>query len=254
MHKFLGIIMVAGLVFYVAACIALFLGQRSMIYYPPAQAALAAPLVSTLEAPGAVLRVSERPLAGRQAVIYFGGNAEDVSTSLPLLAQAFPRHALYLLHYRGYAGSTGNPTEADLVADALLLFDRVAAYHPEIVVVGRSLGSGVALQLASRRPVHRLVLVTPYDSILELAGRQFPWVPVRWLLKDRYESGLYAGKIEVPTVVLAAENDEVIPAWSTQRLVSRFAPGVASVRVIPGAGHNTISASPAYVAALASGR
>jgi pimeloyl-ACP methyl ester carboxylesterase len=254
MLKFLGIIMVAGLVFYVAACIALFLGQRSMIYYPPAQAALAAPLVSTLEAPGAVLRVSERPLAGRQAVIYFGGNAEDVSTSLPLLAQAFPRHALYLLHYRGYAGSTGNPTEADLVADALLLFDRVAAYHPEIVVVGRSLGSGVALQLASRRPVHRLVLVTPYDSILELAGRQFPWVPVRWLLKDRYESGLYAGKIEVPTVVLAAENDEVIPAWSTQRLVSRFAPGVASVRVIPGAGHNTISASPAYVAALASGR
>lgn len=254
MHKFLGIIMVAGLVFYVAACIALFLGQRSMIYYPPAQAALAAPLVSTLEAPGAVLRVSERPLAGRQAVIYFGGNAEDVSTSLPLLAQAFPRHALYLLHYRGYAGSTGNPTEADLVADALLLFDRVAAYHPEIVVVGRSLGSGVALQLASRRPVHRLVLVTPYDSILELAGRQFPWVPVRWLLKDRYESGLYAAKIEVPTVVLAAENDEVIPAWSTQRLVSRFAPGVASVRVIPGAGHNTISASPAYVAALASGR
>jgi pimeloyl-ACP methyl ester carboxylesterase len=254
MLKFLGIIMVAGLVFYVAACIALFLGQRSMIYYPPAQAALAAPLVSTLEAPGAVLRVSERPLAGRQAVIYFGGNAEDVSTSLPLLAQAFPRHALYLLHYRGYAGSTGNPTEADLVADALLLFDRVAAYHPEIVVVGRSLGSGVALQLASRRPVHRLVLVTPYNSILELAGRQFPWVPVRWLLKDRYESGLYAAKIEVPTVVLAAENDEVIPAWSTQRLVSRFAPGVASVRVIPGAGHNTISASPAYVAALASGR
>jgi pimeloyl-ACP methyl ester carboxylesterase len=254
MLKFLGIIMVAGLVFYVAACIALFLGQRSMIYYPPAQAALAAPLVSTLEAPGAVLRVSERPLAGRQAVIYFGGNAEDVSTSLPLLAQAFPRHALYLLHYRGYAGSTGSPTEADLVADALLLFDRVAAYHPEIVVVGRSLGSGVALQLASRRPVHRLVLVTPYDSILELAGRQFPWVPVRWLLKDRYESGLYAAKIEVPTVVLAAENDEVIPAWSTQRLVSRFAPGVASVRVIPGAGHNTISASPAYVAALASGR
>jgi pimeloyl-ACP methyl ester carboxylesterase len=254
MLKFLGIIMVAGLVFYVAACIALFLGQRSMIYYPPAQATLAAPLVSTLEAPGAVLRVSERPLAGRQAVIYFGGNAEDVSTSLPLLAQAFPRHALYLLHYRGYAGSTGSPTEADLVADALLLFDRVAAYHPEIVVVGRSLGSGVALQLASRRPVHRLVLVTPYDSILELAGRQFPWVPVRWLLKDRYESGLYAAKIEVPTVVLAAENDEVIPAWSTQRLVSRFAPGVASVRVIPGAGHNTISASPAYVAALASGR
>jgi pimeloyl-ACP methyl ester carboxylesterase len=254
MLKFLGIIMVAGLVFYVAACIALFLGQRSMIYYPPAQAALAAPLVSTLEAPGAVLRVSERPLAGRQAVIYFGGNAEDVSTSLPLLAQAFPRHALYLLHYRGYAGSTGSPTEADLVADALLLFDRVAAYHPEIVVVGRSLGSGVALQLASRRPVHRLVLVTPYDSVLELAGRQFPWVPVRWLLKDRYESGLYAAKIEVPTVVLAAENDEVIPAWSTQRLVSRFAPGVASVRVIPGAGHNTISASPAYVAALASGR
>jgi pimeloyl-ACP methyl ester carboxylesterase len=254
MLKFLGIVMVAGLAFYVAACIALFLGQRSMIYYPPAQAGLAAPLVSTLEVPGAVLKVSERPLTGRRAVIYFGGNAEDVSMSLPLLAQAFPAHALYLPHYRGYAGSTGSPTERDLVADAVLLFDRVAAYHPEIVLVGRSLGSGVALQLANRRPVQRLVLVTPYDSIRELASRQFPWFPAGLLLKDQYESGPYAARIGVPTMVLAAEHDEVIPAWSTQRLVSRFRPGVASVRVIAGAGHNTIAASPAYVAALASAR
>jgi pimeloyl-ACP methyl ester carboxylesterase len=250
MVKFLGIILVAGVALYAAACLGLFLAQRSLIYYPPREAAFPAPRTSTLAVSDAVVRISERPFAGNRAVIYLGGNAEDVSASLPTLDQAFPQHALYLMHYRGYAGSTGKPTEQALVADALLLFDRVAAVHPEVVVIGRSLGTGVALQLASRRPVHRLVLVTPYDSILGLAEQQFPWFPVRWLLEDRYESWRDAERIDVPTLVLAAEHDDVIPAWSTQRLMSRFKPGVASMRVIAAAGHNTISNSPAYVPAL----
>jgi pimeloyl-ACP methyl ester carboxylesterase len=203
--------------------------------------------------PGAVLKVSERPLAGRRAVIYFGGNAEDVSASLAPLDEAFPGHALYLLHYRGYAGSTGEPGEQALVDDALVLFDRVAASHPEVVVIGRSLGTGVALQLASRRPVQGLVLVTPYDSILDLAARQFPVFPVRWLLRDKYESWRYAPQVKAPTLVLAAEHDDIIPAWSTQRLMSRFQPGVVSGMVINGVGHNTISASPDYVLALRRG-
>jgi pimeloyl-ACP methyl ester carboxylesterase len=154
------------------------------------------------------------------------------------------------MHYRGYAGSTGEPSEQALVDDAVLLFDRVAAAHPEVEVIGRSLGSGVALQLASRRPVKKLVLVTPFDSIADLAAEQFPVFPVRWLLRDKYESWRYAQEIRTPTLVLAAERDEVIPAWSTQRLMTRFAQGVASVRTIPGVGHNTISESPAYVEAL----
>ena len=250
MSRFFGVIMIAAVAVYALACLGLFLGQRSLIYYPPPTAAFPVPVTTSLAVPGAVLRISERPLASKSALIYLGGNAEDVTASLPALDKAFPGHALYLMHYRGYAGSTGAPSEQALVDDAVLLFDRVAAAHPEVEVVGRSLGTGVAMQLAARRPVRKLVLVTPFDSIADLAAQQFPVFPVRWLLKDRYESWRYAQQLRMPVLVLMAGRDEVIPAWSTQRLLSRFAPGVATARVIPEAGHNTISASPAYVPAL----
>jgi pimeloyl-ACP methyl ester carboxylesterase len=250
MRHFLVAIAIAVLALYLAACLGLFVGQRSLIYYPPQQAQVAAPRSWTFDAPGAVLKVSERPAAGNKAVLYLGGNAEDVSASLPLLARAFPDHAIYLLHYRGYTGSSGSPTEAAFVSDALALLDRVAARHGEIVLIGRSLGTGVAVQVAGRRPVHRLVLVTPFDSLQELAAQQFPLLPVRWLLKDKYESWRYAPQVRAPTLIVAAERDEIIPAWSTRKLLSRFTPGIVTMETIAGAGHNTVSESPAYLAAL----
>ena len=235
---------------YAAACIALFVFQRSFIYFPPPGPALQAPRTLTLAVPGAQLKVSERPLRGDQAVIYFGGNAEDVSASLPLLGSAFPGHALYLMHYRGYLGSSGKPTETALVADALALFDRIRAEHHDIVVIGRSLGAGVAVQVAAMRPVGKLVLVTPFDSLEELAARQFPVFPVRRLLRDRYDAGRHAPRVKARTLIVAAGQDEIIPAASTRRLLSRFADGVATMKVIDGAGHNTISGSAAYIPAL----
>ena len=189
-------------------------------------------------------------LHAKGALIYFGGNAEDVSYSLPGLANAFPDHAVYLLHYRGYGGSTGTPSEAAIIKDALTLFDKVHAEHKNIVVVGRSLGSGVAVQLASQRPVARLVLVTPYDSIAEIAARQFPVFPVRWLLRDKFESYKYAPQITVPTLIIAAEHDEVIPRASTDALFNSFRARVAVFKVIARTGHNTISDSPEYIPLL----
>lgn len=250
MLKTLGVVLLAGLAVYAAACLALFLAQRSFIYYPPAVPMFPAPKTSTLEVPGAVLRVSERPLRGERAVIYFGGNAEDVSASLPLLNLAFPDHALYLAHYRGYLGSTGKPTEKALVADALALFDRVVREHKEVVVIGRSLGTGVAVQLASARPVKKLVLVTPFDSLRALAAVHFPYFPVRWLLRDRYDSWRHAPQVKAPTLLLVAERDEIIPMGSSERLLARFPDGGATMTVIRGAGHNTISETAAYGQAL----
>ncbi|MGH8856154.1 MAG: alpha/beta hydrolase [Telluria sp.] len=243
-------ILLLGLAVYAVACLALYFLQRSLIYFPPAAAAFPAPATSTLEVPGAVVKVSERPHAGDKALIYLGGNAEDVTASLPLLDAAFPQRALYLLHYRGYTGSSGSPSEQALVADALALFDRVARQHQDIVVVGRSLGSGIAVQLASQRPVARLVLVTPFDSLPDLAAGQFPFFPVRWLMRDKYACAQYAPHVSAPTLIVAAGDDEFIPARSTGLLLSRFAPGVASMRVIRGTGHNTISSSPDYIPAL----
>lgn len=250
MREALRMLLLIALAGYLAACLALFAFQRTFIYFPPQVPSLAAPRTSTLAQPGAELRVSERPRQGLQAVLYFGGNAEDVSASLPLLDEAFPERALYLMHYRGYLGSSGKPTEQALVADALALFDRAALEHRDIVVVGRSLGSGVAIQVAARRPVSRLVLVTPFDSLAALGARQFPYFPVRWLLRDKYESGKYAPAVTAPTLLIAAGQDDIIPAQSTGLLLARFREGVASLRVIQGAGHDSISDSPDYLVYL----
>jgi uncharacterized protein len=134
--------------------------------------------------------------------------------------------------------------------DALLLYDRVRAEHPNIIVMGRSLGTGVAVRLASERPAQRLVLVTPYDSIEAIAAGQFPIFPVRWLLRDKFDSGQHAPRLDVPTLVIVAEHDTVIPRASSDQLYARFPKGSARYQLIPRTGHNTISNSPLYAEAL----
>ncbi|MCE3603502.1 alpha/beta hydrolase [Massilia sp. P8910] len=241
----------AALALYLVACVGLYLAQRSLIYFPQPRRFGAPGSLMQLPVPGATLDVTVRPDSGPRAVIYLGGNAEDVSASLAQLSDTFPGQALYLLHYRGYGGSTGKPTEAALFADALALFDMVQASHPQVTVIGRSLGSGVAVHLASARPVERLVLVTPYDSIVGIAALQFPWFPVARMLEDKFESGVYAAKVSAPTTIIAAANDEIIPRASSQLLLTRFRPGVARYIDVPQSGHNTISDSPLYQPSLA---
>lgn len=246
LFTFIGI----ALLLYLGICLALYLGQRGMIYFPRAASTGTAAARMPLAVEGAELLVSVRERPGGRALLYFGGNAEDVSASLPQLSEVFPDRALYLMHYRGYGGSSGRPSEAALQSDALALFDEVHRRHPDITVIGRSLGSGIAVRLASLRPVTGVILVTPYDSLQEIAAGQFSWVPVRWLLADKYESVRYAPAVTAPTLLLAAERDEVIPRASTERLAASFNDGIARLQVIPGTGHNTISLSPAYSAAL----
>jgi uncharacterized protein len=233
-------------VVYLAVCAGLYFFQRSLIYFPQPGAFASPASRMKLAVDGAELQLSVRPHEGPNAVIYFGGNAEDVSAGLSETSAAFPDSAVFLMHYRGYGGSSGAPSEQALQKDALVLFDKVHAAHPNVVVVGRSLGTGVAIRLATQRPVARLVLVTPYDSIQDLAAAQFPFFPVRWLLTDKYESGRYAPLVTAPTTIVAAEHDEVIPRLSTDKLHARFTSGVAKFIVLPGTGHNTISDNPLY--------
>jgi pimeloyl-ACP methyl ester carboxylesterase len=232
---------------YLVLCTALFFFQRSLIYFPQPNAVTSPDSQLTLSMPDAQISVLTRERVGPRALIYFGGNAEDVSRNLPEFAEAFADYAVYLLNYRGFGGSGGSPSEAAIAEDALALFDQVYASHPQVAVIGRSLGSGVAVRLASQRPVQQLILVTPYNSLEEIAARQYPWVPVQWLLKDRFESGKYAAHIRVPTLLLAASDDEVIPRASTQRLLENFPQGVAVLRVVPDSGHNSISDRAQYL-------
>ncbi|MBV2129632.1 alpha/beta hydrolase [Arsukibacterium indicum] len=213
---------------YCLLCLLLYLLQRQLIYFPvTAQLPPTEPLL--LQQANASVLVSRQTRDSQQALLYFGGNAEDVSVSLPEFAAAFPNHAIYLMHYRGYGGSTGKPSEQALVADALALYDKIQSKHSEITVVGRSLGSGVAVQLAAQRKVAQLVLITPFDSLRALAAKQFPLFPVKWLLKDSYKSVEYAPAINSPTLLLVAEQDEIIGGAHSEALYQAFAPGVATL-------------------------
>ncbi len=238
-------------ILYCAVCGVLFFTQRSLIYFPQPRSNQAGATIMTLPTAAGPILVSTRPAAGPDALIYFGGNAEDVSRDIPSLSGAFPNYAIYLLHYPGYGGSSGSPSEKAFFADGLALFDKVHAEHQNVVVVGRSLGTGVAVRVASLRPVARLVLVTPFDSLGDVAAQQYPYLPVRWLLLDKFDSGKYAPQVTAPTRIIAAEMDELVPRASTERLRTRFRNGVASYVVVPGAGHNTISDSPDYLPLLA---
>jgi hypothetical protein len=167
-----------------------------------------------------------RPAAARRDValpllMFFGGNGQDVSQMLDYAVKV-PTHAWLIVAYRGYGPSGGQPSEAALFADALQFFDH-AVKRPDldarrISVMGYSLGSGVATYLASARPVYRTVLLTPFDSVAALAKRQFPWLPVDWLLRHRFDSLSRAPLIETPLLCAAAERDQVIPMDHTKRL------------------------------------
>jgi uncharacterized protein len=232
---------------YGGICAALFFAQRSMIYYPVPGAPPPGAQTLSLTSGGETVRVWHRPAAGTQALIYFGGNAEDVGGNFAEFAAALPGRALYFVNYRGYGGSTGTPTEAGLFADALAVYDHVRAQHADVAVVGRSLGSGVAMYLAHERPVAKLVLVTPYDSLANVAGGLYPFLPVGLLMRDRFDSAARVADVRVPTLVVIAERDEVILRTRSDALVARFPAGQVHVEVVRDATHNALE----YLALLA---
>jgi pimeloyl-ACP methyl ester carboxylesterase len=235
---------------YALLCLLVFLTQRSQMYFPVRETAAAGAEAQRIEVDGALLKVwaVERP--GPGALLYFGGNAEDVSANIAPFSAAFPGRSLYLVNYRGYGGSTGSPSEAALVADAVALYDRLRGRHADLCVMGRSLGSGVAMQLAAARPVGCLVLVTPFDSMLNVARHHFRWLPVGLLLLDRYESAGRAGSVTARTLVVIAAEDEIIPRARSDALVDALATARTEVLVLEQAGHNDLDAAPGYLAGL----
>ncbi|MCG8433560.1 MAG: hypothetical protein MJA83_05980, partial [Gammaproteobacteria bacterium] len=112
--------------------------------------------------------------------------------------------------------------------------------YDDVILIGRSLGSGIAVQLAATLSVDQVVLITPYDSIQSVAQGRYPIVPVRLLLRDKFQSDLYAPQIDIPTLILIAETDRVIPHRHTEVLIDSFQAGVTSVSTVPATNHNSI--------------
>jgi len=240
------VVLKASAFVYVGLCAALYFLQDSFIYYPQERAVLSEKSTMHLRTEDADIVVTTSIRPGKKAIIYFGGNAEDVSLNLSDFERVFPDYSLYFMHYRGYGGSTGNPSEEKIYGDVVALYELVKQRHEEVSLVGRSLGTGLAVRLASERPISRLVLVTPYNSIEELAKERYPFFPVSLLLHETYRSWLYAKNVKVPTTILMAERDEVVPNDNTIKLYSNFQPGIATIVLIHGVGHNSISANERY--------
>ncbi len=232
--------------FYVILCSVLYVLQDRLLYFPTPAANAPGATAIHVRSGELSLKVWQLHANARHAVIYFGGNAEDVAAKAAEFAAMFPDRAVYLVHYRGYGGNAGAPSERLLISDAQAMFDDIRARHEKVAVMGRSLGSGIATALAATRPVDRVILITPYDSIANVAADHYSWAPVHWLVRDAYDSAGKIRNVRAPVLVLIAARDAVVLRPRSDALVAAIPAHLASVRVFPHASHNDINLQPGY--------
>ncbi|MDD2384205.1 MAG: alpha/beta fold hydrolase [Sulfurospirillaceae bacterium] len=158
--------------------------------------------------------------AGAPLIIYFGGNADD-ATRFVLHVEHIRGYDIVALNYRGYLGSSGKPSEKALFEDALKIYDTYAK-DKSVILIGRSLGTGVASYVASQRDVKGVVLITPYDSIVSVAKHQYPFFPIEVLLKHKFETLNYIPSIKAPIAIIEVKNDTTIPRYHLEKLLEKL--------------------------------
>jgi len=214
-------IIAAGL--YIAVLAALYVMQRAIMYPAPQTERTAPAAASFAQAQEVLLDTADGekaiawhvpPRDGKPVVLFFHGNGEVLAWRVPRFrAIVADGTGLIALSFRSYAGSTGSPSEAGLIADAEAAFKFAASlYAPRrIVPWGYSLGSGVAVAIAASHPVGGLILEAPYTSTVDVAAAAFPYLPVRWLLRDSFHSDRRIGNVMAPLLIMHGEKDRVIP-------------------------------------------
>ncbi|HZP77477.1 MAG TPA: alpha/beta hydrolase [Pseudolabrys sp.] len=221
---------------YVGFMLLLFLLQRSMMYPAPAVPRIAPAQVGLPEAEEVILDTQDGeqviawhvpPKHGKPVVLFFHGNGEVLPWRVPRFrALIEDGTGLLALSFRGYGGSSGTPSEAGLLADGEAVYAYAAARYPpeRIALWGYSLGSGVAVALAAEKPIGALILEAPYTSIADLAVTMFPYVPVRWFVRDPFHSDERIAKVTAPLLVMHGEKDTVIAIHFGEKLFA-LAPG-----------------------------
>lgn len=237
-------------VLYVIVLSTLYFLQRQFLYYPQQASNVFGEMnihfvVDDIPLSGWVLNEGQS-----EALIYYGGNAESIEANIPFFKAVIPNYTVYLIPYRGYGNNPGTPSEDVLYSDAIQIFQSVKSKHDSVSIMGRSLGSGVATFVAAHQPVDKLILVTPFDSIENVAKDVYWMFPVSSMLKDRFRSSDRVKDIAAPTYIFIAEEDQVITRTRTDQLIAEFGDQLSEVFVIKSAGHNTISEYPDYVSGL----
>lgn len=221
---------------YVGVIALLYLAQRQIVFPAPQGPAaipagfIAAPL-STED--GLRLKAAwKAPEPGMPTVLFFHGNGDSLpgaAEATRLLAQH--GYGLLLADYRGYADNPGSPSEAGLLADALAAQDFLTAKgipQEQTILMGASLGTGVASRMATLMRPSAVVLVSPFTSLPDVGAAKFPWAPVRLLMRDKLDSLKAMPAIKAPILVLHARDDRVIP-FSQGEALAKAATGAAFV-------------------------
>lgn len=243
-------VLLAGVAVYAGVVVVLYVAQRSLMYFPDARrTAPAAAGLSQAEEVTLTSSDGERlvgwhvaPREGRPVILYLHGNGGALRhRGDRFAALAEDGFGLLAVSYRGFGGSTGSPSEAGLILDAAaghaFCAERYGAER--IVVFGESLGTGVAVALASTRPIGRLILQAPFTSAVDVARRAYPFVPVGFLMTDQFRSDLRAAAVTVPTLVLHGTADTTVPIGFGERLYAALQTPKRFVRVA-GAGHEDL--------------
>ena len=180
---------------------------------------------------------------GRPTLVFFHGNAGNLA-SRAFKAKAFMRAGIgvMLVEYRGYGGNPGKPTELGLYEDAraaLKFLEGQGVSLEEVILYGESLGSGVAVQVAYEAKVAGLVLETPYTAMPDVAAHHYFWLPVQWLVRDRYESKSKIASVSVPLLVLHGSEDKTVPARFGKALYN-LALEPKTLEIFEGGSHNDL--------------
>lgn len=192
----------------------------------------------------------------RVVILGFGGNAWNAEDAAVYLQNLYPHADIVAYHYRGYGPSTGRASADALIADAPLIYDatmeklrKETTAQTRVIAVGFSIGSGVAVHLARERNLDGLILVTPFDSLAALAALHFPWLPTKWMLRSPMRNAEMLKGLPVPTAIIAAEKDELIPRERTSEMRGAAQRMVYS-RTIKDAGHNDLYAREDFAMAM----
>ena len=188
------------------------------------------------------------PQRDKPTILYFHGAAGALAKRVPRL-RLFVESGFGVLavSYRGYSGSTGRPSEGGLLQDAECAYRAARARYgaDQLIIVGASLGTGVAVALASRHEAAALVLLAPFLSAMDVAARRFPFAPVKWLMRDRFRTDLAIARVQTPVLMIHGERDPIVPIRSGRRLFELANPPKVFLSV-PGGGHLVLAASGVF--------
>lgn len=244
-------LVVTLMISYLAVVAGMYVLQRKLQYHPensgqmPGDVGISGASVETLATPdGENIIVWYSPAVGTQpTIIYFHGNAGEIA-GRPLRFKYYQSRGFGVAYvsYRGFGKSTGSPTEAGLITDAVTAYDWLSGKNirpQSIVLLGESLGTGVAVQLAAMRGVGAVALEAPYTSTADVAFRAYWWLPVRLLMKDQFRSIDFIKRVKAPLLVIHGEDDTLIPLELGEKLFAA-ANEPKELVAIPGFGHDVL--------------